>query len=98
MVFGKIGKKIGDVAGSAADMAKDAAEKAKDMAEISKLNSIIASEEKKIQQYYLEIGEKIFKQDKENPDSPVAELCSKVLAAQQIIEKIKQDIIEIKED
>lgn len=98
MVFGKIGKKIGDVAGSAADMAKDAAEKAKDMAEISKLNSIISSEEKKIQQFYLEIGEIIFEQDKENPESPVAELCNKVLAAKQTIENLKQQILEIKED
>ncbi len=90
-IFGKIGKKIGDVAGSAAD-------KAKDMAEISKLNSIISSEEKKIQQYYLEIGEMIFEQDKENPDSPAADLCNKILAAKQIIANLKQEIAQIKED
>jgi hypothetical protein len=98
MVFGKLGKKLGDVAGSAADIAKDAAEKAKDKVEITKLNSLISSEEKKIQQYFQEIGEIIFQQEKENPDSPVAELCNKVLAAQQTIERIKQEIIQIKED
>ena len=76
----------------------DAAEKAKDKVEITKLNSLISSEEKKIQQYFQEIGEIIFQQEKENPDSPVAELCNKVLAAQQTIERIKQEIIQIKED
>lgn len=85
----KLGKKVGDAAGSAA-------EKAKDFAETTKLNSAISSEEKQINQYFLEMGKIIFEQDKENPDSPVAELCSKILAAQKTIEDLKQKITEIK--
>jgi rubrerythrin len=87
----KIGKKIGNVAGSAAD-------KAKDLAEITKLNSAISSEEKQIQQNYLEIGKLIFVHDKDNPNSPAAELCREILASQQKIEELKQKITEIKED
>jgi ribosomal protein L40E len=87
----KIGKKIGNVAGSAAD-------KAKDLAEITKLNSAISSEEKQIQQNYLEIGKLIFEHDKDNPNSPAAELCRKILASQQKIEELRQKITEIKED
>lgn len=89
--FDKVGKKIGDVAGSAAD-------KAKDLAETTRLNAAISAEEKRIQQYYQEIGEMIFEQDKENPNSPAAELCKKVLASQQMIAEFKQKILELKED
>lgn len=89
--FDKIGKKIGDVAGSAAD-------KAKDLAETTKLNSAVSAEEKQMNQYYLEIGKLIFEHDKRNPNSPAAELCTKVLASQQIIAELKQKIVEIKED
>ncbi|MEL1136550.1 zinc-ribbon domain-containing protein [Desulfitobacterium sp. THU1] len=89
--FDKIGKKIGDVAGSAAD-------KAKELAEITKLNASISAEEKKIQVYYQEIGELIFQQDKENPNSSAAELCQKILASQRIIVEFKQNILELKED
>lgn len=85
----KLGKKVGEAAGSAT-------EKAKDFAETTKLNSAISSEEKQINQYFLEMGKIIFEQDKENPDSPVAELCAKILTAQKTIDDLKQKITEIK--
>lgn len=87
----KIGKKIGDVAGSATDMAKD-------FAETTKLNSEISAEEKQINQIFLEIGKFIFESEKENPDSVVAELISKIKASQQTIEELKRKIEEIKTD
>ena len=87
----KIGKKIGNVAGTAAD-------KAKDLAETTKLHANIASEEKKVLTYYQEIGEIIFQQDKDNPDSPAAESIKKVLAAQQLIVELRQKIADIKND
>ncbi|AGA67762.1 hypothetical protein Desdi_0208 [Desulfitobacterium dichloroeliminans LMG P-21439] len=89
--FDKIGKKIGDVAGTAAD-------KAKDLAETTKLNAAISTEEKQIHQYYLEIGKTMFELEKNNPDSPVAEFVQKILASQQTIAELKDKIIEIKED
>lgn len=87
--FNELGKKIGNVAETATD-------KAKEIAEVTKLNNTISSEEKQIKEYYGEIGEFIFQRDKENPDSPVAELCRKILASQQNIEDLKQKILEIK--
>lgn len=89
--FNKIGKKIGDVAGSAAD-------KAKDLAETTKLNNAISSEEKQINQYYLEIGKTIFELEKNNSDSPVAEQIKKILTSQHTIAEIRNRIAEIKED
>lgn len=87
----KIGKKIGDVAGSATDMAKD-------FAETTKLNSEISAEEKQINQWFVEIGKFIFESDKENPDSIVAELIGKIKLSQQSIEELKRKIEEIKTD
>lgn len=87
----KIGKKIGDAAGSASEMAKD-------FAETTKLNSAISAEEKQINQYFLEIGKYIFDLEKENVDSPVAGLCNKIIASQKTIEVLKQSIKEIKND
>lgn len=87
----KIGKKIGDVAGSATDMAKD-------FAETTKLNSEISAEEKQINQWFVEIGKFIFESEKENPDSIVAELIGKIKLSQQSIEELKRKIEEIKTD
>lgn len=87
----KIGKKIGDVAGSATDMAKD-------FAETTKLNSEISAEEKQINQLFLEIGKLIFENEKENPDSIAAEFIAKIKSSQQSIEELKRKIEEIKTD
>lgn len=86
-----LGEKIGSAAGSAAA-------KAKEMAEIAKLNSAIGTEEKHINQAYLEIGKLVFELDKDNPESPVAEHCNKILAAQQSIAELRQKIAALKED
>lgn len=85
----KLGKKIGSAAGATAS-------KAKEMAEITKLNARRAAEEKQIEKFYTEIGKIIFAQDKDNPESPVAELCSKIRSSQKNIEEYKQKIEEIK--
>lgn len=83
--------KIGSAAGSAAD-------KARKLAEITKLNSAISAEEKAINKSYLEIGRQTFEQEQANPDSPVAELCQEILAAQQRIEELQQRIVELKSE
>ena len=76
--FNDLGKKIGGVAEVAAD-------KAKDLAEITKLNYEISTTQKQMDNYYMEIGKQIFSQEKDNPESPVAELCRNIIAAQQTI-------------
>jgi hypothetical protein len=87
----KIGKKIGDVAGSASEMAKD-------FAETTKLNSEVSAEEKKISQYFLEIGKYVFEQEKDNPESPVAVTINKIMESMKTIEDLKKKIEEIKQD
>ncbi|MGI5902514.1 MAG: hypothetical protein ACOX7U_08695 [Desulfitobacteriia bacterium] len=87
----KIGRKIGDVAETATD-------KAKDLAEITKLNFTIDSETKQIKRYYQKIGETVFEQEKDNPDSQFADLIQKIRASQEIIAKFKDKITEIKEN
>ena len=66
------------------------------MAEITKLKARQSAEEKQIEKIYTEIGQMIYAQDKDNPESPAAELCSKINALQDNIEKIKKKIEEIK--
>jgi Na+/phosphate symporter len=87
----KIGKAIGDAAGTAT-------EKAKDFAETTKLNNAISGEEKQINQYFLEIGKYVFEQERNNPESPVAEACGKIIASLRNIEELKRKIAEIKLD
>ncbi|MGE4283394.1 MAG: hypothetical protein AB7G87_06680 [Clostridia bacterium] len=87
--FNDLGKKLGTAAEATAS-------KAKEIAEVTKLNSQISSEEKQIEKIYTEIGKLIFEQDKENEQSPAAELCAKILAAQKNIEQLKQKIEEAK--
>ena len=89
--FNDLGKKLSDAAGTAT-------EKAKDFAETTKLNSAISSEEKQINQYFIEIGKIIFEQDKDNPDSPMADLISKIVTSQEAISVLKRKIEEIKLD
>ena len=87
----KIGKAIGDVAGTAS-------EKAKDFAETTKLNSAISAEEKQINQYFLEIGKYVFEQERNNPESQVAEINDKITASLRNIEDLKRKIEEVKLD
>lgn len=87
----KIGKAIGNAAGTAS-------EKAKDFAETTKLNNAISSEEKQINQYFLEIGKYVFEQERNNPESPVAEINDKIIASLRNIEELKRKIEEVKLD
>ena len=87
----KIGKAIGDAAGTAS-------EKAKDFAETTKLNSAISTEEKQINQYFLEIGKYVFEEDRNNPESPYAKIFSKITDSLKNIEELKRKIQEIKFD
>ena len=86
-----LGKKIGGVAEVAAD-------KAKDLAEITKLNCEITATQKQIDNGYMEIGKRVFLQEKDNPESPVAELCRNIIAAQQTIADIEAKIQLVKSE
>ena len=84
-----LGKKIGDAAEAASD-------KAKELAEITKLNSSISSEQKKIEALYAEIGKIIFESEKGNPESAVAGQCDAIIAGQNTIEELTEKVNSIK--
>lgn len=87
----KIGKAIGDAAGTAS-------EKAKDFTETTKLKNAVSAEEKQINQYFLEIGKNLFEEERNNLDSPYAEIFSKITDSLRNIEELKRKIAEIKLD
>ncbi|MDD2190743.1 MAG: hypothetical protein PHV71_01925 [Eubacteriales bacterium] len=87
--FENLSKKVGSVAESAAD-------KASDFAETTKLNSGISSEKKQIEALFVEIGKQIFENEKDNPDSPFAEIISKILSSQSTIAELQSKIDLIK--
>jgi hypothetical protein len=84
-----LSKKIGSVAEVAAD-------KAKDLSEIAKLNVKIASEQKQIESQYIEIGKLVFDTYKDDPESPVAGQCRKIVASQNVIAECNAKIEQIK--
>ena len=86
-----LGKKLGGAAEVAAD-------KAKDLAEITKLNYDISAVQKQMEGDYAEIGKQVFALEKDDPESPVAELCVKIVNAQQTIDSLNARIAQIKSD
>ncbi|HOK48777.1 MAG TPA: hypothetical protein PLF27_06730 [Sedimentibacter sp.] len=87
----KIGKVIGEAAGTAT-------EKAKDFAETTKLKNAISAEEKQINQYFMEIGKYVFEEERYNLESPYAEIIGKIIDSLRNIEELKKKIEEIKLD
>ncbi|HWP80490.1 MAG TPA: zinc ribbon domain-containing protein [Candidatus Acidoferrum sp.] len=90
-LFNELGKKLGGAAEVAAD-------KAKDLAEITKLTYEISAAEKRIEDDYAEIGKIVFPLEKDNPDSPVAALCQKIVLTMQAVDSLNARIAQIKSE
>lgn len=84
-----LGKKIGSAA-------ETTASKAKEVAETTKLKNRISDQEKQMEKNFLEIGKNMFILERDNPESPVAELCTNILSCQNKIEELLQEIENIK--
>jgi len=78
-----------DLKAKATHAANEAADKAKELAELTKLKAEIASQENKANAAFLEIGKKLYEAEKDNPESPVAELCAKVAESEAAIAELK---------
>jgi len=87
-----------DLKAKAGRAANEAADKAKELAELTKLKSEIASQESKISAAYLEIGKRLYETEKENPDSPVADLCEKIAESGAAIDELKSRIEALRAD
>lgn len=73
--------------------AKNVAKKTKEMAQISKLNAMIASEQKNIEETTYEIGKQYFDKYKDRGLEELAPLCNSIIESNK---KIEQYEIEIK--
>jgi len=86
-----LGKKISTVAGTAAD-------KAKDLGEIAKLKTEIAKNQSGINGDLLVLGRTVYEAEKNNAESPYAEICAKIAAQYTEIENLRARIALVKAD
>ncbi len=70
----------------------------KEMVGVAKLNTSICARQYEIDKAYTAIGRAVFERESANPESPVAELCAKVLANQEAIASMKQQIEDLKNE
>ncbi len=85
-----------DLVQKTSDASSKAVKKAQDMTEISKLNSQISAEEKKIKTTYTEIGEKYVELHKEDYEEAFTEMFATVEASLQKIKECNEQIEKIK--
>lgn len=73
--------------------------KSENLVEISKLNLTLSSQEKHIDEIYLKIGKKIYKDYKENKitDKGILEKCEEIEVINKDIEGIKKKILKYKD-
>lgn len=89
--FEDLGKKLNFALG-------EASAKTKELAGVAKLNTSISARQHEIDEAYLEIGRALFEREAADADSPVAALCAKILANQEAINTMKQQITELKNE
>ena len=73
-----------------------AAQKVKDVTEMSKLNSAISSEEKKINEYYTAIGRKFYEANVENAPEEYVNFFNNIKESNALIEDYKKQIAALK--
>ncbi len=85
--------KVSDVINNTANEISD---KAKEISEVSSLNGQIRSQEKVIENTYLEIGRKYYEAHKEALEDEFLEQIKKITEAKELAERLKQDVANIK--
>ena len=70
----------------------------KEVVSVAKLNTSICARQYEIDKAYTAIGRAVFEREAANPESPVAALCAKVLANQEAIASMKQQIEDLKHE
>lgn len=89
--FDELGKKLSAAAGTAAD-------KAKDLGEITKLKTQILGVQSDINSSLLELGRKVYEQEKRNPESAYAADCAAVTGLYEQVESLRARIALVKSD
>ncbi|MFA5524152.1 MAG: zinc ribbon domain-containing protein [Tissierellales bacterium] len=88
-IFSEIGKKITQTTQSALKSTKD-------LADISSLNSQISDEEKLLNSFYKQIGEKYYELYRESKDESFEALCSSITEGMDKIVNLKYEVQRIK--
>lgn len=89
--FDELGKKLSAAAGTAAD-------KAKDLGEITKLKTQILGVQSDINSSLLELGRKVYEQEKRNPESAYAADCTAITGLHEQVESLRARIALVKSD
>ncbi len=84
-IFNDLGKKISQTS-------QEAVKKAKELAEIAKLNSSISDEEKNINKYFSQMGEKYLELYGDTTEEPFASYCESIRASKMKIKNYEQEI------
>lgn len=85
--------KVSDVINNTANEISD---KAKEISEVSSLNVQIRSQEKIIESTYLEIGKTYYESHKNATEDDLYELISKITAAKETADRLKEEVANIK--
>lgn len=78
------------------DAANDISDKAKEYSEVSSIKGQIRSQEKVIQSTFLEIAKSYYDENKDNTEDKYYDSMKKISEAQEIVDKLNQDIANIK--
>lgn len=89
--FDELGKKLSAAAGTAAD-------KAKDLGEITKLKTQILGVQSDINSSLLELGRKVYEQEKRNRESAYAADCAAITGLHEQVESLRARIALVKSD
>ncbi len=76
----------------------ETASRTKELASVTKLKTAICAREHELEKYYAAIGRAVFEREAANPESEVAELCTKVMAHRDVIAGMKQQITDLKNE
>ncbi len=87
--FDDLGKKLSQAG-------QNMAQKTKDFSEVNKLNSAIASEEKKVNNIYLQLGKEYYQRHTNDSEACFEQLVSAIKASEAQIAALRQQIQDIK--
>jgi len=88
-IFDEIGKKISQTTQSALKSTKD-------MADMSRINTLLAEEQKLLSSFYMQIGKKYFELNPSPEDEDFASLCASAAESFAKVTALEQNIQEIK--
>lgn len=89
-IFDDLGKKLSFAMG-------ETVSKTKEIANVTKLNTSIAARQHEIEDAYREMGRVLYEREVNDPNSPVAALCTKVTANLESIADMKAQIAQLKD-